>query len=453
MTKMVAADRLARPLQDAALKEALQRLRRTDNVTNLYYLARTYAYLALVLGGTVWAYHARAAAGLSWWWDVPVTLLAIVLVGAGQHQLAGLGHEAAHHTLLRHRLLNDLVSDWFCMFPLFSSTSHYRLQHLAHHQFVNDPVRDPDVAQLRASGHWLDFPLAPASALWALLRQTWPPRLLRYALIRSRYGSVALAGNPYARKDTRPPRWPSWVGIAYVPLLAVLFRFLMRHGDPVLMAVVPAVSGAALVAFYLLLPERLYEQLRLRPVVSLRWVRAGRSAFLTALVAGLGWTTWLTGEWAALCFLLLWVLPLFTSFAFFMILRQIVQHGNGGRGWLTNTRVFLVHRLVRFAVFPLGQDYHLPHHLFSTVPHYRLRQLHEALLAYPEYRAQAVVVHGYFLPPRPTVLDVLGPNYAPAQDAPVHIDNSVLENDEVLDRAGILAEVESSARAVEGPRA
>src|SRR5947209_588665 len=171
MVKIVDGHKPARAFQGPALKEALQRLRRTDNVTNVYYLALTYAFLALVIGGTLWFYHARAAAGASWWWDVPITLLAVVLVGAGQHQLAALAHEASHHTLLRHRYLNDLVADWFCMFPLFSTTHHYRLQHLAHHQFVNDPVRDPDVAQLRQSRHWLDFPLSPASVLWALLRQ------------------------------------------------------------------------------------------------------------------------------------------------------------------------------------------------------------------------------------------------------------------------------------------
>ena len=38
----------------------------------------------------------------------------------------------------------------------------------------------------------------------------------------------------------------------------------------------------------------------------------------------------------------LWMVPLGTSFAFFMILRQIVQHGNADRERFTNTRIFLV---------------------------------------------------------------------------------------------------------------
>src|SRR5262249_15715416 len=148
-------------LHDPGLKKMLQGLRQTDNITNLYYLARTYGLLVVVIGATIGFYHYQGDDGLSWWWNMPVVLLAVVVVGACQHQLAGLAEEAVHHPLLRHRLAYDLVSDWLCMFPLFSSTHHYRLQHLAHHQFVNDPDLDPDVQQLRESGHWLSFPLSP----------------------------------------------------------------------------------------------------------------------------------------------------------------------------------------------------------------------------------------------------------------------------------------------------
>jgi hypothetical protein len=79
-------------LQDPELKDRLQQLRRTDNYTNIYYLLRTYLFLAVVIGGAIWFYHFREDAGLSFWWNVPVTLLAIVIVGAGQHQLTGLAH-------------------------------------------------------------------------------------------------------------------------------------------------------------------------------------------------------------------------------------------------------------------------------------------------------------------------------------------------------------------------
>ena len=93
---------------------------------------------------------------------------------------------------------------------------------------------------------------------------------------------------------------------------------------------------------------------------------------------------------------LLWLLPLFTTFPLFMILRQWVQHGNADRGRYTNTRVFLVGPLVRYAVFPFGMDYHLPHHLMASVPHYNLKQLHEIMLRDPEYRDKGIIVEGYF---------------------------------------------------------
>src|SRR5262245_57769670 len=108
-------------LGDAELKAHLQQLRRTDNLTNWYYFLRTYLYLFVVLGGTVTFYTHREAWGVPFWVNVPVTLLAMALVGAGQHQLSGLAHEASHHILFRGRYLNDLAGDWLCMFPLFST--------------------------------------------------------------------------------------------------------------------------------------------------------------------------------------------------------------------------------------------------------------------------------------------------------------------------------------------
>jgi fatty acid desaturase len=435
-------------LKDAELKERLQDLRRTDNCTNWFYLARAYLFLAAVIGGAVAFDLWRQGAGLGWWWDVPVAALAILCVGAGQHQLSGLAHEGVHHILFKNRYLNDLASDVFCMLPLFSSTHHYRLQHLAHHQFVNDPVRDPDVSQLKTSGHWLSFPVTRAEFRRVLLRQLWLPNLVRFIRVRAAYNATGTDKNPYLRKGTRPSRVAVRIGVVYLLLQVGLLTFLVRQGDPVWLAAVPLALWAVAGTVFLLLPASKYHQSRVHPVIPSRWATLLRISYLTALFGGLAWLTWWTGRWAAVYYLLYWLVPLMTSFAFFMILRQWVQHGNGDRGWLTNTRVFFVRPLITFSVFPIGQDYHLPHHLFATVPHYRLRRLHRLLLDYPEYRAQAVEVHGYFRSPErpqvhPTVVDVLGPDYAPREFRGVHIDNSVLEDDEVEEKAEILREGEA----------
>ena len=77
--------------------------------------------------------------------------------------------------------------------------------------------------------------------------------------------------------------------------------------------------------------------------------------------------------------------------------------------------------------------------------------LNEALLAYPEYREEAVEVHGYFRSPEhpqvhPTVIDVLGPEYAAKEFRGVHIDNSVLDDCEVDQKEQIFAEGEQEKR-------
>ena len=166
------------------------------------------------------------------------------------------------------------------------------------------------------------------------------------------------------------------------------------------------------------LPEDSFPRTRLAPVIPLRQTAIGRVTYLALLYGALsavqlaGWGP----AWAY--FGLLWLVPVFTAFPLFMILRQWVQHGNADRGRYTNTRVFLVGPLVRYAVFPWGMDYHLPHHLMASVPHYNLKQLHEIMLRDPEYREKGVVVEGYFgdddnAHGRPTAMGVLGEAHAP----------------------------------------
>jgi fatty acid desaturase len=390
-------------------------------------------------------------------WSVPVFLVAIILVGAGQHQLSGLAHEGSHHILFRNRTLNEVVSDWFCLFPLYSSTHHYRLQHLAHHQFVNDPIRDPDVSQLQTSGHWLDFPLSKREFLRTLFKQLWIPNLIRFIRVRAQYNSTGTDKNPYMPKGIKQPKIAIRVGLLYLVSQIGLLTGLVYYRDALLLAVIPAGLYVAAVVFYALLPARKFHQSRLHPAVSQRVMTILRITFLTGVFAALAWTAFLTGVPAAVYYIVLWMVPLGTSFSFFMILRQIVQHGNADRGWLTNTRTFLVGRFINYAVFPMGQDYHLPHHLYATVPHYRLKRLHEILLEYPEYHEQAVEVHGYFFPAEhpqthPTVLDVLGPEYAAREFHGVHIDNTVLEDCVVEEKEQILAEGEQEAKRVAAGR-
>ena len=421
-----------RPLDDGRLKRALQELRRTDNFTNWMYIGRAYAIVALASGAAILFHQWQPAAGVSFWWNVPVWGVAIVLAGASQHQLAGATHEATHQILFKHRLLNELVSDWLCMFPLFSSTYTFRLHHLAHHQFINDPARDPDFAQLRQSGHWLGFPVAKTTFLRMLLTQLLLAPLVRYTIARARFNAVGVHENPYTDAGRSFSAWPMRIAIAYVFALAPALALATWMDEARLLAAVPAVGLASVTAVLLAIPAHRYPVARLRPVVAARTTLISRLTFATLLFAGVAWTQHVTGAPVWVYFSLLWIAPLFTTFAFFMMLRQLVQHGNADRGWLTNTRTFLVNPLVRYAVFPFGMDYHLPHHMYATVPHYRLPALHRFLTQDPEYARRGRVVEGYFFPRtgasgrNPTVLDVLGPEYSMRGDE-IFVDAAVLD--------------------------
>jgi fatty acid desaturase len=388
-------------------------LRRTDNVTNWYYLAREYLLLGTMVGLAIAFWELHAGWGLSWAWAVPVYFLAVLLIGAGQHRLTTLGHEASHYLLFRNRLLNELASDLLCMYPMWSTTHFYRLQHLAHHQFPNDPVRDPDVTQMEASGHRYQFPMSPGRFVWeCVIKQFFSlPGLIRYVRYRARFASTGGGGyGPYRAEEGTSSRLLIRAGVFYLLGLLAALTGLVFWGNAVALAVVPPVFLVCITAFYALVPGHYYRSFTFKPTVPPRWTAVLRMTYVSVLWTTLAWLTYLTGWLWAAYYIALWLVPLMTTFSFFMILRQIVQHGNADQGRFTNTRVFLVGRLIRWSVFPLGMDYHVPHHLFPLVPHYRLPQLHDLLMC-SELRDEVTIAEGYFFHRRPpehaTVLELM----------------------------------------------
>lgn len=75
-------------------------------------------------------------------------------------------------------------------------------------------------------------------------------------------------------------------------------------------------------------------------------------------------------------------------------------------------------------------------------------------MEYPEYQKDAINVHGYFHSPEtpqihPTVVEVLGDNYASKNFRGVHIDNTVLDDNDVEDKEGIISTGEREKRKAE----
>jgi fatty acid desaturase len=403
------------------------RLRALGNATNLAFLASDYLCIVAVIGGAVAFCEYREVWQLNRLWDVPVLAMAVVLIGGLQHRLAVLGHEASHYTLLKNKSLNDLAGDLFCMFPVLATVHFYRLFHLAHHQYTNDPERDPDLVSLGASKMTDQFPMSRLRFIKAFYLGpfTAPLAFLKYQLdyidinVLGRSENIYLRRVPGLEKSGRAwPRCGATLGLAYVGAYLAGHWVIIAAGHPAWLVYLGLLGTLMVLAVGPLLPDRAYFPSPFRQPFSGRFAGVLRLVYYTWFLVSLGLLNVATAGTSAVYFLLLWVLPLGTSFMYFMLLRDVYQHTNADAGRLSNTRVFLADPFTRWAIFVHGQDMHVPHHLFPGVPHHRLRRLHLLLKErHAEYAAQVVECHGTFANGLglPTILDTL----AEPEDPPI----------------------------------
>ena len=82
---------------------------------------------------------AGAIALCSFLWNPVLYVLAVIFIGARQHALLVLGHDASHFRTLPTRWQNDLFANLFLMWPTFASVEGFRKFHGTHHQYINLP--------------------------------------------------------------------------------------------------------------------------------------------------------------------------------------------------------------------------------------------------------------------------------------------------------------------------
>lgn len=95
---------------------------------------------AKALGATAleWVGIIAAMALYLWRPGVLSYLVALVFIGARQHALTVLGHDASHFRFLSNKTRNDLVANVFLMWPLFISVRGFRKFHGDHHKYFGD---------------------------------------------------------------------------------------------------------------------------------------------------------------------------------------------------------------------------------------------------------------------------------------------------------------------------
>jgi fatty acid desaturase len=86
-----------------------------------------------------WAGIAGAIALCTYFWNPLLYVLVVMFIGARQHALLILGHDASHFRTLRTRWQNDLFANVFMMWPTFASVEGFRKFHGTHHQYTNLP--------------------------------------------------------------------------------------------------------------------------------------------------------------------------------------------------------------------------------------------------------------------------------------------------------------------------
>ena len=272
-------------------------------------------------------------------------LLGLALIGVAQHGLFILAHDAAHYRLFANRSLNDVAGRLIGMCSGISMCT-YRVTHRLHHNNLYGS-EDPDTAIHGGYPRGQTY-------LWRKLGQDLLG-LNAWKTFAYFFGSPAI--NEDTQREIRPLNDTS-------PQL----RAAARQDRWLVVAFHVAAPGAA-------------------------WAAGGAS--------GLGW------------YLALWVLPLLTTLQPILRLRAICEHGavSDLSSPLTAARTnrtsgALLNWAGRFFLFPHHVNYHLEHHLYPAVPHYRLPQLHRLLqqkgaLQDAEVRDLADTLKLIFSPRRP----------------------------------------------------
>jgi fatty acid desaturase len=95
-------------------------------------------------------------------------------------------------------------------------------------------------------------------------------------------------------------------------------------------------------------------------------------------------------------FLLLWVLPILTWVKMTMRIRSIAEHFAIENDTYTHTRTTLPTLFERLFVAPRNINFHIEHHLYPSVPFFRLPQLHAVLMKDAVFQSKAHVTSTYW---------------------------------------------------------
>lgn len=399
--------------------ESLRVWTRVQPFRNVAFLALDFVTAGLILTVTILFFVNRETWGLHWLWNLPVGFVAMVLIGAVQHRIALMGHEASHYLLHPNRRVNDVLAELFCFSPLCAMFAQYRARHLSHHLHPNDPALDSNLSGDRAAKLYARFPMPKTSFVCHYyLKFLWPPtvlgnslELLRVASFDSGFLPVPGYASQVIRRGQRRPflQNATLYGVAYLVVLIGLLDTARHAGMGSMLYAAPLLWVLG-VALWTLMPESWFFAPGGRLAYSPKFSGLLRLTFYTTVFVCVNLIEIRTGLWIGGYVLLLWGLPLVYVFPYLMLLREIYQHANADQGEVTNSRVLFVDPFTQWALLGYGNDVHAVHHIYPNIPHYQLAAAHREMCSQSaEYRDRVEEAHGQVLSSqnRRTVLDAL----------------------------------------------
>ncbi|MDF1752318.1 MAG: fatty acid desaturase [Verrucomicrobiales bacterium] len=387
--------------------DELRQWTKVSNSRNLVCLGVEYLWLLLL--HSVNFYLIQSEAG--WAVIIPFGIFTVLMTGSLMHRIGLLGHEASHGLLHSNRKWNDLLSDLLCFYPLWSSTDSYRNKHLGHHLHPNDPDRDPNMAGEKTEALYARFPMPRPAFIWNYYAKFfWPPFVLSNLFDLCRMLSFGRVPKGNEEKDTvKPPlgtrvrnllKKPVVLGLIYLFTYVFATRRLIAWGDHLHVVLGQLFLIMIALAVWEWLPDSSFGNDTRKSYTTPKKRALVRLLVYTGIITAIAWARVFTGfHWGGY-YMLFWIFPLVYVFPYLMLLREIYQHANLGKGQLDNSRIIHADPFTRWVLLGFGNDFHLVHHLYPNIPHYHLRAAHDSLMEKSsEYRSSIKETTGTFHAP------------------------------------------------------
>jgi fatty acid desaturase len=265
-------------------------------------------------------------------WHPAVYVLMVLFLGARIHGMMMIMHDASHYRLFHSRTLNDFAGELLLSWPFFISMQRYRAFHFLHHHHLGE---ERDGNRILYLTHTTAGEL---TADWV-----FPKTALQFGLF-------------------------------------LLKRFL---AGPVLALYITWINYSEAYFVWTGQPQKAWLIGRYRKPTSKTYVTL-HVLFMTTVIAALSyWHLW----WA---FFVFWIVP----WSWHVVLEQIrisSEHFaiDNPHPFYRQTRSIRSSWFEKLFYLPNNGMYHLEHHMYPSVPFYRLPTLHALLMEQPGFRTGA----------------------------------------------------------------